>query len=49
MEGHTGMLEKWEGRSKIIAQMVSEEVVIDATDKTEWNIRFDKNPTKVAT
>ena len=28
MEGHTSMLEKWEGRSEIIAQMVSEEVVI---------------------
>ena len=46
MEGHASM-EKWEGHSEKTAQMISEEVVIDATGKTEWNIRFDKNPTKV--
>ena len=47
MEGHTSMLEKWEGRSEIIAQMVSEEVVINATGENDWSIRFDKKPTKV--
>ena len=46
MEGYTGM-RKWEGRSEKVAQMISEEVVIDATGKTEWNTRFDKKPTKV--
>ena len=47
MEGHTSMLGKWEGRSEIIAQMVSEEVVISATGTNEWSVRFDKKPTKV--
>ena len=32
------MLEKWEGRREIIAQMVSEEVVISATGENDWSI-----------
>ena len=41
------MLQKWGGCSEKFAQMISDEVIIDATGKTEWNVSFDKEPCKV--
>ena len=44
---YSGVDEKGEGRSEVYAQISSDEVIISANEKG-WNVRFDKEPTKVS-
>ena len=47
MERYKGISIEGEGLSETFAQIISDEVVISVTNETGWNIRFDKEPTKV--
>ena len=44
---YKGIDEEGEGRSEFNTRISSNEVIIRMTGEEGWNIRFDKEPTKV--